>query len=299
MTLVISRIIEKSIHIHSDTRITSPNIFKNNPLAGLLKSVILHPFICLSFAGNVIPAQEAIASFFTNKISDLDSLLNMLLATHQKANQATDFGVASCINKQPRLFEIKNGTIVETSSFWLGDTDGFNHYQHEFHTMNKSLSTQIKMREAFKNTLDSSDIKTIGDFHISASLDFSICNPPHPVFLYDEKIEINVSEKQTISYAQGKRSVIPLGTTHGGSYGISYLTSVSPDFHGVGIHFTHGNFGIIYCPQINHTSATLIRNVSGAGFAEEAYRKYNIPLRGLVKKNATAVQYVDARSLII
>ncbi len=53
MTLVIARIIWNEINIESDSRVTDERRVKKDPLCWVLKTLILHPVISLSYAGNI------------------------------------------------------------------------------------------------------------------------------------------------------------------------------------------------------------------------------------------------------
>mgnify|MGYP000453838102 CR=1 FL=1 len=66
---------------------------------------------------------------------------------------------------------------------------------------NKNIKTSGFSLAKGKNLTgdDFYDIKTIGDFHMSTSLDYKI-NPGHPVFLHGLKVEINITEPQMISF---------------------------------------------------------------------------------------------------
>ena len=64
MTIVIGRIIDNDIYIESDSRITDFRLVQTNLLTGLLKTIILNPFLCLSFAGFVEYAEKALICIF-------------------------------------------------------------------------------------------------------------------------------------------------------------------------------------------------------------------------------------------
>ena len=53
MSLIVARIVEDNIYIESDSKITDDRLVRSDPLCGLLKTLILNPVICISFAGIV------------------------------------------------------------------------------------------------------------------------------------------------------------------------------------------------------------------------------------------------------
>ncbi|MFT5719987.1 MAG: hypothetical protein ACI9W6_000276 [Motiliproteus sp.] len=78
MTLVVARIDKENIFIESDSKITDERLVRSNPLCGLLKTFILHPFVSMSFAGNVVFAELELRKFFDEKIENVNVLLSML-----------------------------------------------------------------------------------------------------------------------------------------------------------------------------------------------------------------------------
>lgn len=51
MTLVVAKIIGKEVQILADTKIYDKSLGSQNPLTGQLKTIILNPYISLSFSG--------------------------------------------------------------------------------------------------------------------------------------------------------------------------------------------------------------------------------------------------------
>lgn len=297
MTLVVARIENENIYIESDSKVTDDRLVRSDPLCGLLKTLILHPFICISFAGNVTFAELALKRFFNDKIEDVNTLLSMLRSINIESENSTDFLVATINDRVPRLFKISDKQVTfNIQNAWIGDQEGFEIYQKEFHTQEADTPLKDKMRKSFRAVIDSTDVNTIGDFHMSTLLDYNI-NPDHPIFLHARNMEIEITEAQTIKFEEkGQCKPVPLGTTAGGSHGISYLNTASPDYHGVAIHFMHGNFGVLFCPQLGF-KGILINDVCGREFVDQIKNNYNIPLQGMIKMNDTAVQYVDTRDL--
>lgn len=298
MTLVVARIENQNIYIESDSKITDENAIRSNPLCGLLKTLILHPCVCVSFAGNVHYAEQAINRFFqNNKFDNILPLIQLLVEANIESGNTVDFIVATINGRVPRLYKITDGTLEQDiSNAWIGDHDGFSVYQKGFIFQEEGIDIKDRMRNAFKAVVQDPSIETIGDFHMSTSIDRDI-NPAHPVFLHSLKVEIEVTEPQTIKFEEkGECKPVPLGTAAGGAHGVSYLVTVCPEFHGVAIHFTHGNFGVLFCPQISFNTIT-IRDVDGGEFVERIKDQYGIPLRGFIKTNDSAIQFIDNREL--
>lgn len=301
MTLIVARIDDDTIYIESDSRITDESKVKTEPLCGLLKTLVLHPFFCVSFAGNVHFAEEAIKEFFDVQKSAsslgnaFEKLLDLLVSKNIESEETTDFIVASILDKCPKLYRIEGGELTKDLTVaWIGDLDGFEYYQTQYHETSVEVDGKVRMRKAFEEVVNESKLDSIGDFHISTYINHEV-NPKHPVFLHGLKVRIDISEPQEIQIQEkGKFEPLPLGTTEGGSHGISYLATVDPNYCGVAIHFIHGNFGILFCPQLSF-KGIFIKDVDGDGLANAIQAQYGIPLRGFVRKGDTALKYIDTR----
>lgn len=147
MTLIVARIYKENIYIESDSKITDERLVRSDPLCGILKTLILHPFVSVSFAGNVNYAELAIKNFFKYAIDDVNVLLQMLLNINIESCNATDFIVATITDRTPRLFKISDGQVIDgAESAWIGDIKGFEIYQREFHSQKNTVSLKEKIR---------------------------------------------------------------------------------------------------------------------------------------------------------
>src|SRR5688572_29407778 len=123
MTLIMARLIHDQINILSDSKKTNAGeVFKGLDAITLLKAIVLHPHLCICFAGSIGRAQMAINSLAIRPDSpfDLEMILEKLLNTHKAAENNPDFIIAT-LTPRPTLHEIKDGLLkrgVVTS--WIG-----------------------------------------------------------------------------------------------------------------------------------------------------------------------------------
>ena len=154
----------------------------------------------------------------------------------------------------------------------------------------------MSLKLGFKRIIDDGTYDTVGNFQISLSSTNEPC-PGEKVFLYSCATETSIGMPQSIEFKKANDwQPVSLGTTPSGAYGISYLTSMSSKLHGVAIHFSFGNFGVLFCPQLSF-EGIVIRNVDGLQFAKEIKDRYNIPLQGLVKIDDYSLQFIDTREI--
>lgn len=296
MSLVICKNINNKIFIESDSRVTDINAARKETYYGVLKTVILHPKISISFAGNIYLAEKAIKEIFLYKKLTLDYLLETLLKYNKDNNNEVEFIL--CIisyTVSNEIIKISNGLIGRNlQTAWIGDVNGFNVFQKQFHTLKQTgIDDAEALRQAFASVIDNHEITTVGDFQISAHTATSV--EGYAMFLYTERFGVFSNESQTFNTTKENNSFnVTWGSAAGGSYGISYFVSVIAKHYSVAIYFTHGNFGILFCPKLGF-EGIVFSNISNLDFLKEINTKYKIPLRGIRMVNNSAMQLVDMR----
>ena len=280
MTLIVGRIVEGSLRIDSDSRITDPNIVsnRNNIFSGLLKSIILHPKLCLSYAGAVDVAQEAVEQVYKLKEHTPEQVKKILLAINTESRFETDFLLGSLEN-QALLYKISNGKVeVSNQNHWIGDVDGFNLFQKNFLPNLKYAERRHIMdvqSQAFKDVLSNGSIESVGGFHITVHT-----TPKGLEYLMQHSFSMG---QPTSIVLKGNQSIpIPFGDASTGAFSYSYLISSNPFQPAIGIHFPLGNFGTLYYPKLTR-EIVIFKNVDPFQFAKKVMEDYKVDLTGIVK----------------
>lgn len=296
MTLAVARFFDnkKDLIIKSDTRLTfeeKQSLHKSTalrPLNGNLKTVILTPRLCLSYAGNVSFANELIKDFYLSlyqKCNSYEVFLEEILNVHKKSNSETDFLMAFAGPEQSRIDKISNGKIESgLTTGWIGDYNAFKDYQKYYHTEDETLTTDRKMFNAFDRLLSDTKSETVGDYHITAYLDFEMLNNNAPIFLYDYHSNLKPHDQRIEANTQ---TAIYPGTPDVGGYGVCYLRTLSRSSHGVALYFPEGRYGLFFCPTLFldkdvPTTGKIFKNLGGKEFAEHIQKKYTVPLQGII-----------------
>jgi hypothetical protein len=169
MSLVIAKIIENKIYIESDSRVTDLSIVKNDPLCGVIKALVLNPFLTIAFAGDIMYAEKALERINKNPNFNLDFVLQLLNHIHLESNEKTDFIIASYINNTSRLFKISSRKVeTDISTCWIGDNLAFSLFQeNRLKNIKKGQSELDALRSGFKEVVNSEVIQTVGDYQIS------------------------------------------------------------------------------------------------------------------------------------
>lgn len=299
MTLIVGRILNNNFHIHSDTRLTNP-LVKKGPLSGALKILILAPRVCVCWSGQIEFATTFVEAFFQNNCWTIGGLKSLLLDVHKNSEERTCFGIAAFVCNQAQFYSITNGKISgPQSTFWLGEQDGLEKYQEYFSQTNHDKPVSARMYDAFDSVVKYSNHPTIGDHHIYAYTNQNDLQCAEgSVFVYHVKLS-NEARIDPNQFGAELRAA-SMGTPYTGSHGIAYLTTVCAEYFGMAIHYLHGNFGLFYCPKLAPSSgrsrleANRFLNLNCHAFIATIKRDFGIPMRGLVRFDDSAAQYVDS-----
>jgi len=303
MTLVVCKIINDNLYIESDSKLTLVSPYDGEKegqprFCSILKTAIIHPSICISYAGHVQNAEDALKECLKAEIKDTaDNIIDILLnATKSKNN--TEFALGLISNSKPILIKIANGKteIYDKSILWLGSSKAYDLFEKKYDELIKSkIPEGQSLQVAFDSVIENKEIEVVDHFHISVSIDKTSLQ--QPAFHYEEKVIINLG--QATMRVGTESTLIPFGTTENGASGASYFVSVSPEFPGVAVHFPFENMGILFCPQIaldgkyfKHVQGEKF-TLSGKEFLEKIKEKYGIPMRGFAKHGDSSMILLD------
>ncbi|MBL0257553.1 MAG: hypothetical protein IPQ03_08485 [Bacteroidetes bacterium] len=191
------------------------------------------------------------------------------------------------------------------TSAWIGDIDGFSEFQKQFHELiRKKQPEKESLTQAFSRVIENPNIPTIADFQVSTITETGPYGDRF--FRYFEKFTLTLGRSQTITLKPHENSssnenhsianshIINWGSAADGSYGVCYFVSVTPVINAIAYYFAHGNFGVLFCPKLSF-EGIVIRNMDNIKFLEFIKSKYNIPLRGFMLRDNSAVQLIDMR----
>lgn len=307
MTLIISQIIDGNMFVESDSKVTDPEGALSDRFCSVLKTVILHPNICLSYAGRIDYAEKAVGECIefikNNKPFNILQILKILVDINLESEDKTHFIMGTFSKDDIIHMKITDGKVFKKSSglLWMGTPEGYSLFEKEYKSLIKLGKSELKsLRDAFQRVIKSGIDETIGHFQISVNIDKKAF-PQQPIFLYIDKINLEIPEKQTIHFEKANEwKPISLGTRKGGATGASYFRSISPYLQGVAVHFVYEKCGVLFCPQIGFTEnqfkkvqGKVFKNVGGKEFLELIKKKYNLPMIGLARISDTSLQLIS------
>ena len=285
MTLIICRQIKEKIYIVSDSKVTDKNAVRNNPLTGNLKSLILNPYLSLSFAGNIHYAEKILELFYSNRIANLQQLVLQCLKANIESNNETDFIIASLENGNRIIIKISDKTAQQNQqNAWIGNQLAFNKFQEYYHTSNSDKKESSKINKAFKSVIENEGIEDVADFCLSIETVYQENIKKH-CFIYEMSAEVSF-RPGTITFSKDKQSqIIPFGGPEKGAFLALYMRSFNLLKPAIAIHFPEGKFGVLFCPAINLNKAEIIKEADGEKFMDIIFEKYGINLEGLVAED--------------
>lgn len=291
MSIIIAKRFEDECIIISDTKVsidigdssvTANGKMRMSPLEGVLKTQIILPRMCVSFAGDVEVAAEIIQSFVIQKPRDFHSMLIFYQRELIKRESDTQFIIAMCDKKRAFLYKIDKNKIETGDSFWIGDYRAFEDFQQYYHSEKyKNMLFRQRVIHAFEDLIAYTSVQTIGDFSISASYD-----ERYGAFIYDDKVIAYRSK--IMSVEANKETIMDEGNAEDGTYMVSVLISDRTDNQVVVLFFDKANVALMYMP-ITSTRRKLkpeiIRNVTRESLKVYVAEKYQINLFGLELRN--------------
>lgn len=297
MTLIIAKIVKDDIQIISDTKITDIYLGTEHPLKGQLKTIILTPFITLSFSGNPEYAQDILKLFYSRQISNIQTLIIKCLEKNRESGDQTHFLVCNYNQNIPSIFKIANYQIEQNlKNAWIGDKIGFNKYQEYYHT-SESITDFQRMENAFDNVVKNDTIETIGDFTIRVQNELDSKTNSIKFFNYQIN-RINLFGPYEFEN-NGNGIIIKTAMAKKGGYGISFLRSLNPQVPAFAIFFNVGKLGLLFFPFKYYSNGKIYKNLkNGEEFAFKIKSEFGIEIQGLIpdENNSSYINFVTIKS---
>lgn len=254
MTLVVARKIDDTLVIVSDSKVTDDAMLHPSLLNGALKTIVVSSTLCVSFAGNVPLATEALAEVITGSIRDRDDLIVHLLKCHRQCSGACDFLIAC--HKPPillaRVTEGRCETDLQTT--WIGDHTAFEAYQEKLATDPFAQSTAryagsdemavaSRMQGALSAVIADGLHPSVGNFVITARSG-TLANSG---FRYDRRAF--GSGFHPVASTTEPTSLMRSVGVEGGSFHYSVLTPTARGIGAIAVHIVEPRLGVLLHPK--------------------------------------------------
>jgi hypothetical protein len=281
MTFVVARVIDGSVRILSDWKVTYDDERMSTPLTGTLKAIALSPDTSVAYStSNVDTALQSIHAALDSVggYAADDLALALRSAT---ADDSQEFLVAS----RSTLHAVKAGVVHSNqSATWLGDHAAFEEYQRLYHQASppevpaiehftsEYFSTIDKMDIAFAAVLQNARFRPVQGLKIVLTSRSSAGEGFH-------YLPCSAGfDFQPVTGA-GEQSILVPTPASGGGYNYSVLVPEEFGIAAIGAHFLQGEFGALFRPLDEHPVIKLRASTAGE-FISLVKLQYGLSLSG-------------------
>ncbi len=265
-----------------DKTITGGHKMRVNPLSGILKTYIISPTVCISFAGRVENSIEIIKSCINDNPINIPKYLNDKLI--ESNDSVSEFLVGISYISDTIMYKVNSMGITSGEHFWTGERDGFSDYQSHYNNpKNQNKNKFSQSQAAFVDLVTYTNVPTVGEFIIETIYDvdkntFEYCE--RLMGFRGERIQNIPKEIKTALDLQGSNEI--------GSFQVSNLVSKESNKPAVALFFPLANSGVFFIPEYclnNQGCGRLFVNKNIQEFKDEIYKEYGIHLEGYILKD--------------
>lgn len=310
MTLVVSKIINGKFINISDSQIMEyvfkPNLQPNpESFNGVVKTVIIHSRLCISYAGNVFYANKVLKEILELHDFTLCEINILLLRSNCESNHQTIY-LAAYIAKNERIQQsmITQGQVVDFTDrlIFLGDPKAYKVFENKLNELKASGDKKEEdcMKEAFDNVIKDKTVESVDHFKIVVTNQDGP-NKVADTFEYNIHFESHSTKPVTVKFKKAGEYVdIPMNPSNEGFKGTSMFVSRINTMFGFAIYDLEKESGVLFCPQlkigIEHFKIIKGKTIKATykKFLDTIYEKYKLPLEGFVwLDDSFGIQYIS------
>lgn len=239
------------LSIHSDTKIgltdysgTSISNTQLNVIEkyGIIKTTIIAPEICISFAGNnILNAVKLFRNLHIKHCFSRKTVADLAYEIHTQSNSINDieFIISSYEDDKLHIDCIKEGQkYIDCSTAWIGSYSAFHYFQKCRLDSNNAQEIHHHTFSAFDKALKMCGDKTVGGFHIPVYYNYETNSFQYKWYL--------CSSYEGMQIVEPGKTVKLYGTAAEGGYTIQTIP-ISID--NIIVEFEQISFGILYSRQ--------------------------------------------------
>lgn len=287
MSIIIAKIEDDSCVFRSDTKVsiingddsvTGDNKLRLNPNEGVLKVHIIHPAICLAFAGTVKVCLNIIYDLCRKLPIRLNEILTFLQESLIEYDDDSEFILGSYYFEKLELYKIGNQGIEKGNSFWIGNQDAFSEFQSYYNSDKRKKTSNDRFGKSFDDLIRFSKIPTIGDFIIS-----SYFRNSHKCFVYEETL-ISTGGYGIIKVKANVPTSLSEGTVFEGAFTVTNLVSDRILRPAVCLYFQKAEIAYLYFPISNLVKSAIpivIKDITIENLKVKVQKQYRINLIGM------------------
>lgn len=274
VTLVAAEIQPNGIRMWADSALSSDFDPRNGYEAIGLKLFILHPELCVGFAGRTQDGTKEILDLEIGPQTgfDIDEVVARLQKAHGNSGELIDFLIASAAST-PSLTRISGGQVLACAQGLIGNDEAFDEY-HRRRGEALEKGVEDPMLEALQSISDDEEIPTVGGPCIGAV-------PALGGFKYNGGWSTHVSSPILEIPADspvGVPILLPAPTTaQEGGFREVYGWAIEPGVCAFAVYLDPGKVGYLLNPRVGHY-AIKIPSVTQDEFVQHVVDEYGIKL---------------------
>jgi len=283
VTLVVGRVVGDQIRIVADSLLTQSDRRKGY-FAGALKPVILHPGLCVAYAGGAEDGIRALRALGVerDKGFDLSAVKDALLQAHRATQERTDFLIGS-LHPKPALIKVSQGGFEESHASWIGSRSAFEKYQEHFMATpgdpppsaegaSNAEWTGLRMESSLRLVIEDPEEEDVGNFAVRAA-----SNDYTDGFTY---LAETISVAGHVDYVLEPGIVVdvPMGGVAEGAYRHALAPAAFPGVGALGLYLKPGDLGLLLHP-LERLYAIPFSCVSQEEFERRVLEEHEIHLR--------------------
>jgi tetratricopeptide (TPR) repeat protein len=287
MTLIIAKIIDNSLFVVGDTKLSHPYIEKNHPLDGVIKTVFISETRAVSYAVDVESAREALLSI--HDLTEKQDVIDQLSQVNKESDHGTEFILTEIISTGPEIWEFKNGKVEESQSSWIGNHKAFSKFQQYFNkpesipqydyrttqfqvvgvpqvSSKKCTEEFSKVRAAVKAVIEDHSIEDVGGFVISLIGEDNKFHYPSFIELYRRPVDVS-------SIKPGEAQAIDFGDATDGGFSVNFIGGTSPK---TAIYMHQGELGVLFGPSNDGIAKPILHKADEIDFFEYLKQSHSL-----------------------
>lgn len=273
MTLVVARRQRNGVRLLADWRLTREDGQTPSYLNGTLKAWILHPTLCVAYAGNSYQAESAMRDLEVAPAGHVE--LRLILASLEQQQQRgcdADFIVASR-SEGLGLWVVRDGIASARDEAWIGDQAAYDLYRtflpgtpaFTASDAPPDVTEFSSMASAFGQVLRQDQITSVGEIAIGVVHDPAGFRYMGGATMY----------APSQSVPSGQWTTLHFGTAASGGFGYEIIRAESVP--AVGVHFHHGGLGALFFPA-RLPAPAIYRGVTQTQFRDSVWRDHDVRL---------------------
>jgi len=286
VTLVVGRTFGDGPRLISDTQVTvderrsssGPRSFEPYT-QGVLKAVILHPALCVAFAGTISTGTQVLLELGRSVRQGFDqNEVQRLLQAACRRDPETAFMVAA-LAPTPELYVVDDeGARLGEVHAAIGTPGAYQDYLRRFHTANELQRESVRLREPLIDAVEQDAAARMLPAFMQVILDGARPEVGGlPILVAPSRRGFRYESVAMRADALDGSPAASWGSADGGAFGYRLKVPRRAGVGAVGAYFPAADLGVVYAPGFRR-NGMVFRNVTEAAFEARVREELGVEL---------------------